>query len=179
VKRLLVVLVTLLLAVGVAASPSDAAEARGCAVTWGSAAKSAGPSTSPSSPVRNVRTGRHACYDRLVVDLGGPASGYAVRYVRRFRAEGSNDVIPLPGGARLEIVVRAPAVNAQGQPTYPAVVGQPLPGVDVGGCQTFRSTRYGGSFEGLTKLGLGVRARLPFRVQKLGNRVVIDVAHHW
>ena len=53
------------------------------------------------------------------------------------------------------------------------------PGVSVAGYDTFRSTRYGGSFEGLTTLGLGVRARLPFRVMKLGNRVIIDVAHHW
>ena len=30
-----------------------------------------------------------------------------------------------------------------------------------------------------TQFGLGVRARLPFRVMKLGNRVIIDVAHHW
>jgi hypothetical protein len=41
-----------------------------------------------------------------------------------------------------------------------------------------------GSFEGQTTIGLGVRARLPFRVFTLdgpgnGSRIVIDVAHHW
>ncbi|MDQ1596268.1 MAG: hypothetical protein QOH40_2824, partial [Arthrobacter pascens] len=40
------------------------------------------------------------------------------------------------------------------------------------------------SFEGYTTLGLGVRARLPFKVFTLagpgsGSRLVIDVAHHW
>ncbi|MDF2144717.1 hypothetical protein [Knoellia sp. p5-6-4] len=39
------------------------------------------------------------------------------------------------------------------------------------------------SFEGDTQLGLGVRARLPFRVSTLQDamtsRLVIDVAHRW
>jgi hypothetical protein len=185
-KRLLVSLALLfgLIAGPAAALPDVAgaapATARGsCAVTWGSGAKSAGPLTSPSSEVLNVRTGRHACYDRLVVDLAGPASGYVVRYVRRFRQDPSGQIIPLPGGARIEIIVRAPAVDNNGHPTYPGTVGQPLPGVNLTGYQTFRSTRYGGTFEGQTQFGLGVRARLPFRVLKIGNRVVVDVAHHW
>jgi hypothetical protein len=172
-KRLLVLL-TLVLALGLPATSTADAAPRGCSVTWGSAAKTAGPATSPGSPITNVRTGPHACYDRFVIDLGGPASGYAVRYVRRYRAEGSGDVIPLPGGARIEIIAKAPANG-----TYGGTVGQPLPGVRVAGYQTFRSTRFGGSFEGVTSFGLGVRARLPFRVVKLGNRLVVDVAHHW
>jgi hypothetical protein len=44
-----------------------------------------------------------------------------------------------------------------------------------------------GSFEGYTILGLGTRARLPFRVMVLaaapgtgqGARLVVDVAHRW
>ena len=55
----------------------------------------------------DVRTGRHGCFDRLVVDLDGPASGYVVRYVNVFRADGSGQVIPLPGGGKIEIVVEA------------------------------------------------------------------------
>jgi hypothetical protein len=43
---------------------------------------------------------------------------------------------------------------------------------------------FDGSFEGQTQLGIGVRARLPFRVFSLdgpgtGSRLVIDVAHQW
>ena len=171
-KRVAVLLLALTVALGLVATPTPAS-ARGCSVTWGSTAKTAGPSTSPGSPVQNVRTGRHPCYDRFVVDLGGPASGFAVRYVNRYRAEGSGNVIPLPGGGKLEIIVRAPGEGFGG------TVGQPLPGVTVAGYETFRSTRFGGSFEGQTSFGLGVRARLPFRVMKVANRVVIDVAHHW
>lgn len=178
-KRAVVVVVAAVgLLVGPAV-PAGAAPEASCAVTWGSQPKSAGPSTSPFSPIVDVRTGRHACFDRFVVDLDGPAAGYVVRYVNVYRADGSGQVIPLPGGAKIEIIVRAPAVDMNGDPTYPGVVGQRLPGVTVAGYETFRSTRYGGSFEGQTSLGLGVRARLPFRVLKVGNRVVIDVAHHW
>lgn len=43
---------------------------------------------------------------------------------------------------------------------------------------------WAGTFEGYTSLGLGVRARLPFRVFALdgpgdGSRLVVDVAHRW
>jgi hypothetical protein len=43
---------------------------------------------------------------------------------------------------------------------------------------------WAGSFEGQTTLGLGVRARLPFRAFVLpgpgsGSRLVVDVAHRW
>ena len=49
---------------------------------------------------------------------------------------------------------------------------------------TFREVAYGGSFEGYTTIGLGVRARPPMRVFPLpgpanGDRFVVDVAHHW
>jgi len=56
--------------------------------------------------------------------------------------------------------------------------------VNVSGYTTFRQVAYDGSFEGLTSFGLGVRAKLPFRVFVLagpgsGSRVVVDVAPRW
>jgi len=56
--------------------------------------------------------------------------------------------------------------------------------VDVSRYRTFRQIGWGGSFEGQTTIGLGVRARLPFRVLVLngpgsGSRLVVDVAHRW
>ena len=49
---------------------------------------------------------------------------------------------------------------------------------------TFRDVVWAGSFEGITSVGLGVRARLPSRAFVLagpgdGSRLVIDVAHRW
>jgi hypothetical protein len=54
----------------------------------------------------------------------------------------------------------------------------------VTGWQTFRQIAWAGSFEGQSTIGLGVRAKLPFRVLVLqgpgaGSRFVIDVAHRW
>ncbi|EWC59406.1 hypothetical protein UO65_5352 [Actinokineospora spheciospongiae] len=53
--------------------------------------------------------------------------------------------------------------------TCPAAVGQP----------GARQLAWAGSWEGTTDLGLGVRARLPFRVFTLPGHVVVDVAHRW
>ena len=177
-RRLVVPLVISLAALGVVVAPSADASTN-CAVTWGSGPKTAGPSNSPQSHLVNVRTGRHTCFDRMVFDLDSTASGYSVRYVTQVHTIAKGNVLPLAGGARLEIVVRAPAYDDTGHATYPAVEGRRLPGVDLAGYRTFREARYGGSFEGLTLVGLGVRARLPFRVSKLGNRVVLDVANRW
>jgi hypothetical protein len=169
-KRLLVVLLALVLATGLVEAPVGAASPRACPTGWGSLEEATGPSTSPHSFVSDGRVGRHACYDRFVVEVDGPAAGYVVHYVHRLRDLASNEIIPLPGGGKIEILVRAPGISSEG---HPQIFG------DLAGFQTFRSARYGGTFEGLTQLGLGVRARLPFRVFRLSGRIVIDVAHHW
>jgi hypothetical protein len=56
--------------------------------------------------------------------------------------------------------------------------------VNVAGFDTFRQVVDSVSWEGQTQIGLGVRARLPFRVFVLtgpgaGSRLVIDVADNW
>ncbi|MFC8420228.1 hypothetical protein ACFUN7_04935 [Streptomyces sp. NPDC057236] len=164
----------------VAVQPT-AARATACPTGWGSLPETGSGST--ATPVRDVRTGRHACYDRMVVDLPGAARdgiGYSVRYVDRLHQDGSGRPVPVSGGAVLEVRVAAPAYTPEtGEPTYPARVGRPLPGVDLAGYRTFRDARFAGSFEGETQIGLGVRARLPFRVLRLDGRLVIDVAHDW
>ncbi|MFJ9585357.1 AMIN-like domain-containing (lipo)protein [Streptomyces acidicola] len=161
------------------AAPATAARAAACPTGWGSGTKS-GAATG-TVPLKNIRTGRHDCYDRMVVDVpGGGDVGYHVQYVDRLHQDGSGDYIPVGGGAVLEVRVSAPSYAPEtGTPTYPGQVGRPLPGVDVGGYSTFRDTRFAGSLEGETQAGLGVRARLPFRVIQLPDRLVIDVAHSW
>jgi hypothetical protein len=139
-------------------------------------------STSPTHLV-GARSGRHDCYDRLVVDLDGPASGYEVAYVDEVRQDGSGHLVPLRGGAFLSVRVIAPGYDPEtGTPTY--TPADPAEAVAVGGYQTFRQVAWAGSFEGQSLFGLGVRARLPFRVFALdgpgdGSRLVIDVAHLW
>ena len=124
------------------------------------------------------------------------ADGF-VAYVPQVYTEGKGDVVTLRGGAKLKVVVmgevlavrtgrhecydrlvidRAP--NAQ----FTAQPGQEI--ANVTGYSTFREVAYGGTFEGYTTIGLGVRARLPMRAFTLpgpgnGDRFVVDVAHHW
>lgn len=152
-----------------------------CGIYWGSLAKSAGTYSSSAS-LTGVRTGEHSCYDRMVIDVRGDVRGYSVRYVDQVRAEGSGAVVPLRGGAKLAVVAKAPAYNSSGTATYQPKNTKEL--TNVSGYRTFRQLAWGGSFEGQTTVGLGVRARLPFRVFTLdgpgsGSRLVIDVAHRW
>jgi hypothetical protein len=164
----------------VAAATSSAQAAPYCGIRWGSLAKSS--STMVQGPVTNVRAGRHACYDRLVVDLRGRAPGYTVKYVSNVYTEGQGALVPLRGGAKLLVVAKAPAYTSSGSASFTPRSRTNV--VDVTGYRTFRQVAWAGSFEGQTSLGLGVRARLPFRAFTLdgpgtGSRLVIDVAHRW
>ena len=141
-----------------------------CGITWGSLAKTSPPLT--VGGVHGVRAGRHACFDRLVLDMTGRAPGFDVRYVATVRSDGSGFPVPVAGGARLAVVAHKGATSV---PTMPSVAG----------FTTFREVRWAGSFEGYTTIALGVRARLPHRVFTLydpttnRSRLVVDVAHRW
>ena len=162
-----------------AAAPTSADAAPYCGITWGSLAKNAAPMV--AGPVTGVRAGRHTCFDRLVIDLKGKAAGYSVSYVTTVSTEGQGAAVPLRGGARLHIVAKAPAYTSTGSASFSPA--RPSEVVNVTGFTTFRQVAWAGTFEGQTSLGLGVRARLPFRAFTIqdatGSRLVIDVAHHW
>lgn len=166
---------------GPAAAVHTAAAPSACATRWGSLPESAVPAN--PSPLVNVRTGRHPCFDRVVFQIAGSVgAGWDVRYVDVVRTDGAGHPLAVPGGARLEVVLHHPAHDENGYPTYRAGIGQQV--VDVTGYRTLRSVVFGGSFEGNTTLGVGTRARLPFRVFALDgpggdSRIVLDVAHRW
>ena len=170
---------TVLALVAPAAADASTTAAPSCSTHWGSQAKGGTPTPAPSATVTGVRAGRHTCYDRLVIDVAGPRafSAWSVTYVPVVKADPSDRVVPLRGGAFLQITL-----GAGGSLTTP---GRPLVGVT--GFSAFRQVKGAGAFEGVSSIGLGVRARLPFRVLTLsgipgsarGTRVVVDVAHHW
>ncbi|GEA89791.1 AMIN-like domain-containing (lipo)protein [Cellulomonas cellasea] len=174
-RRLSAVLATLLLLVGgqLLVAPGAAAHPY-CGLVWGSQARSAGDLS--AGTLVNVRAGRHACFDRLVLDVDAPLTGWSVRYVDRLVDSSGADV---RGGARLEVVARVPALA-----TDSWFVG---PGTIVEGGSSYRTLRHVAwvSIEsGVSTLGYGVRARLPFRAFVLpgpgdGSRLVVDVAHRW
>ncbi|GAA0486328.1 hypothetical protein ACFQ2B_12755 [Streptomyces stramineus] len=151
-----------------------------CATAWGSLTKSS--SAPGTTPLRNIRTGANTCYDRIVFDIDGATAerGYHVGYVDKFQQDGSGEEIPVNGGAILQIFVHAPSYDPYtGKPTYGGKGGQSLPGVDLTGYKTFKDTKFGASFEGQTQVGVGVRAKLPFRVSQTTDKLIVDVAHTW
>lgn len=186
-RRLLAGLAALAVATTTALATSDAAQAgTNCGIRWGSLDKATSgvPGAGFGGPLVNVRGGRHECYDRLVLDFRGPGAGAArVGYVPAVPHQAKSEPVALRGGAFLNIVLFTTTYDINtGASTYtPAHSGEL---VDVSGWRTFRQVADGGSFEGYTTIGLGVRARLPFRVFPLAgpgghSRLVIDVAHFW
>lgn len=171
--RLLIALLLTLTGAAVAAPAASATVP--CDTRWGSLAES--DERMGSAPVVTARAGRAYCWDRLVFEVDGPVAGYSVQYVAQVIQDGSGAVLPVPGGARLQVQLHHPAYDENGNPTL-----GPVP--SVRGFATLRSVVSGGSFEGYTTFGVGTRARLPFRVFTLPgpgdrSRIVLDVAHRW
>lgn len=162
------------------AGTAHAKSAPSCGNTWGSQPKAL-PWTG-DIVLTGLRAGRHACFDRLVMDGGWTGSA---RYVDQVRWEGSGRVVPVRGGAVLEIVTTSSTgADAPWGPGYvPPANSREL--VNVAGWRTFRQLAYTGD-TGMqrTTLALGVRARLPFRLFRIAGpgqqpRMVLDVAHRW
>jgi hypothetical protein len=172
------------IAVPALAGPSTAvvttAATSPCPTGWGSlpeASKLRG-----AGQLTNVRTGQHACFDRIVFDVKGKPSWFLVRYVKTVSTVGEGKPVPLRGGARLQIILSVPSYDNDYRSTYNPANRSEL--TNVRGYRTFRQVAEAGSFEGETTIGLGVRARLPFRVFTLSgqgstSRIVVDVAHRW
>jgi hypothetical protein len=167
-----------IVSIGAAAAPAVAVtpHATGCSTNWGTNAKHRGDQTiTVATRVLRARAGRHGCFDRLVIDMsGGKKPPFSARYVKQIVQDPSGKVLKVRGKAKILIVVRGPA----GRHYHPNAVNL----ADVSGFKTFRQVRGAGSFERVTSIGLGVRAKLPFRVFELGSskagwRIVIDVAH--
>lgn len=117
-----------------------------------------------------------------MIDLNGPVKGYTVGYVPNVIQDGSGMTIPVQGNARLQVSVNAPSDTRNGSITY-------NPPTQAGPSKRCRlpdlpASVHAGSFEGYTSIGLGVRARLPFRVLTMegpgsGSRLIVDVARYW
>lgn len=159
---------------------SAASSAPYCGITWGSLPKAGGALS--RSPLLGVRTGQHDCYDRVVFDFRGPATGFQAAYGSAFE-QGRGGKLSVAGGATIAVVLLDPAYDIQtGAVTFPHNTGDHV--ADVRGFRTLREVVYGGSFEGYTTMAIGVRARLPFRVLSLSgpggrSRLIVDVADRW
>ncbi|SNS72438.1 hypothetical protein SAMN06893096_10752 [Geodermatophilus pulveris] len=185
-NRTRVLVVSVLAALGVVV-PAPAGAAPACATAWGSLPEVVGQAGPGDDRVYDVRAGQHACFDRVVVDVAEVSGldSWSVRYVPVAREDGSGAAVPLRGGAVLQVTLGAVAHDAEGRATYAPADRREV--VDVRGWSTLRQVAWLGSFEGRSDIGIGTRARLPFRVWVLEGRsgsghdvrLVIDVAHRW
>jgi hypothetical protein len=173
--------VAVMAAVSIMVAPTAAQAAPYCGIHWGSMDKAGEGVPSPGGPLTDVRAGQHDCYDRLVIDFDGGGGHFDVHYVPGVPYQGREGDLSLRGGAFLQVALRTVNDDTSGAPTYVPSNSAEL--VNVGGWRTLRQVAWD-SFEGYTTIGIGVRARLPFRAFTLpgpgtGSRLVIDVAHQW
>ncbi|MEU4744377.1 hypothetical protein AB0G02_28495, partial [Actinosynnema sp. NPDC023658] len=152
--------------------PASAGAATCAPVDWGSGLKTV--FDGGGGTVTGVRSGQQECFDRLVIDTHLAGGSYYVTYTDEVTHVGSGEPVPLRGGAKLFVMAYSPSYDENYDPTY--VPANPAEVVDVTGYRTFRQVAWAGSWEGTTDLGLGVRARQPFRVFTLPDRIVEDVA---
>lgn len=134
------------------------------------------------APLTNAVTGRHACYDRIVFTFRGQARGYNTRYASSVYSDGEGKRLDIRGGAKIAVTLLAPAHDRNYRTTYPHRVNEKV--ANTTGYRTLRDLVYGGTFEGQTVFGVGVRARLPYRVWTVtgpgsSSRIVIDIRHTW
>ncbi|MGP3992043.1 AMIN-like domain-containing (lipo)protein [Streptomyces sp. 3N207] len=158
---------------GAATAPADkTTSATSCPRSWTSTAKSS-PATT-TKQLKTITVGKNACFDRMVFNIKGLTgkAGYRAEYVKKFKQDGSGEEIKVKGGAILNIHVNAPSYDTSTGKSW-----NPAKGVNVTGYKTFRDVKFGTSVEGQTQVGLGVRAKLPFRVSQSGTKLIVDVAH--
>ncbi|GAA1550310.1 AMIN-like domain-containing (lipo)protein [Kribbella lupini] len=182
IRTLVAIMAVAAVPVGAVAVPAVAgtSTSAACSTAWGSLPEAS--SFRGTGTLTNVRTGRHDCFDRVVFDVKGAPSWFRVEYVKSIGTVGQGLPVPLRGGAKLQIVLSVPSYDDEGHSTYNPANPKELS--NVTGYRTFRQLATAGSFEGETTIGLGVRARLPFRVFTVAgpgttNRIVVDVAHTW
>jgi hypothetical protein len=151
-RRLVVLLVAVLVALGVpAAAPASAAE---------------------PPLLTGIRASHHPGFDRVVFDFfGGLPANRSARYVPALLGDATGFRIPIRGRAILQVSFSdARGHTLDDRDTAPDRTTFALPNV----LQTVQS---GDGFEGVISYGVGLAVRQPFRLSTLSNppRVVLDI----
>lgn len=169
-KRLTVGALAVATAVTVAAPPANAGQGAPTSTKTRTVERS--PAAIPH--VINIRTGQHAAFDRVVIDLKGGAPGYKVGYVKEVREDGSGKVVETRG--RASLLVRLTPANAHHENGNATYSGPNRFSVDY---PALREVAFAGDFEGTVSIALGIRSKTGFRVMTLHSptRLVVDVAH--
>ncbi|MCF6746423.1 hypothetical protein E9529_19530 [Blastococcus sp. KM273128] len=138
------------------------------------------PDTAAASPgaavtVTDVRAGRQAGFDRVVLEVAGAGlPGWDARYVADPRSAGSGLPVEVAGDAVLQLVL-----TGVGLPGDTGVAPYAGPDPVVLGGPAVREVGIDTVFEGQLVAFLGTAGERPFRVYRLQdpNRVVVEVLH--
>jgi len=123
--------------------------------------------------VTAVRAARQEGHDRVVFELAGSGTpGWQVEYVDTPAAQGSGDVIDVPGSAALQVTLQGVS--------YPYETGAtevPRGAVTASDTEHVAGVVYDGTFEGTSVAWIGTDGTAPFRVYSLTgpSRVVVEV----
>ena len=121
-----------------------------------------------------VRVGRHTGFDRVVWQFPGAGRpSFQVQYVDQPLADGSGDVVDVPGDAFLEVMISSVGIPSASAPRPGNASVASLAGTVIAQARPV----YGG-FEAVGQSFVGVRDRQrPFTVAVLTNptRLVVDV----
>ncbi|MCU1455466.1 MAG: hypothetical protein JWN46_3612 [Acidimicrobiales bacterium] len=166
---------TLALASSLTVAPAAGAHtaAAPCSIGWGSLGKAQAGHTTGQIVAHGAS--QSACYDRFMIQVRGQVTGYYARYASEVDYVGTPFAMPLRGAAFIHLQVASRLMAGV------ATLGGDLAPVPT--YSAFRQLSYAGSQAGLVHYGLGMRARLPFRITVVRGMIfsylVVDVAHHW
>jgi hypothetical protein len=126
------------------------------------------------SVLKEIRTGQHGSYERLVLEFTAPYGAAKVRYVPVVRQDPSDQLVPLQGRSFLEIVIHGAVARYAATPITPYAGPSTL----TPGYSTLRQVSISGDFEAVLSFGVGLSRTAGFRVQRLTapDRLVLDVA---
>lgn len=128
----------------------------------------------PPALLKEVRTGRHASYDRVVFEFEGRAvPGYRIEYVDKPVSCGAGDIVRVAGKRFLVVqIMPANAHNESGASTIANREQSP-------NLAMLKGLKLICDFEADVSWALGVNEKSGYRVLELINpvRLVVDVAH--
>ncbi|WP_372593771.1 hypothetical protein [Actinotalea sp.] len=133
-----------------------------------------GEATGPDvGTLSDLRIGAHQGFDRLVLEFDGPDTPrWHVRYVDSAVADGSGFVLPVDGGAILEITCFPVSLPFDGRDPYDGPSS-----LRVAGTRAIVELSWWSIYEGDLQAFVGVDREHPFRAYALHDpaRIVIDV----
>lgn len=126
------------------------------------------------SQLTNIRVGRHATFDRVVLDFRGPLpNSFRASWVSGLVADGSGRPVSLPGNKFVSVVMQnASGFDLSGRRTYPGPTK-----FTTRQLRNIEAVAITGDFEHVLSVGLGMRHRTWLHTFTLTNpnRLVIDV----